>query len=232
MPSRVLKRPTRLQLTLAFLVVVLLGFAAFLLLPHLHVADLKAALHWVSQLCASVPPLVFVLFFAVLPYVGVPTSLLYVAAAGAYHPTWHAVGWSWFGLALNILLGHFLGRWLRGPITRLLARRGWRLPEVPARENWRLILLTRILPGLPLAAQNLLLAVANVPLPIYLFISLPVQMLFALGLVLSGGALFDGNIGLLFAGLCLLVALALFAHVAKNMYEARRRAAAHAAPRS
>jgi hypothetical protein len=47
-------------------------------------------------------------------------------------------------------------------------------------------------------------------------------MLFATGFVLAGDALFKGDTGLLIAGVCVIIAMTLLAHVAKTMYNARR----------
>jgi uncharacterized membrane protein YdjX (TVP38/TMEM64 family) len=169
-------------------------------------------------------PGLFVLGFTVLPYVGVPSSFFYLVAAGVYGPGYGAaLAWSWLGLAFNIILGYFIGsRWLRGPIARWLERRGRRLPQVPPDEVWRLVLLTRILPGPPLVAQNFLLAVAGVPFWPYLLYSLPVQMVMSLGLVIFGQGLFKGNSGLLITGGCAMVAVALIAHFVNKAYQKRR----------
>jgi uncharacterized membrane protein YdjX (TVP38/TMEM64 family) len=225
--SRVLSRPSRRQVALALVAALALAALAGFVLHEIGVAHVKSLLLSAKAWCATVNPLLFVLIFAIMPYVGVPTSALYVLAGSAYGP-WRALGWCWLGLLLNIILGYLIGSWLRGPISRWLERQGRKLPDVPSSETWKLILLTRILPGPPLVVQNLLLAVAGVPFPIYLLISFPVQMLFGFGFVFTGGAIFSGSTGLLITGVCALVALTLLAHVVKTMYEARRKAAATA----
>jgi len=222
--SRVLSRPSRRQVALAIVVALLVAAVAGFVLHEIGLAHVKSFLLSAKAWCAMVNPLLFVLIFAVMPYVGVPTSALYVLAGSAYGP-WRALGWCWLGLLLNIILGYVIGSWLRGPISRWLERKGRKLPDVPSSETWKLILLTRILPGPPLVVQNLLLAVAGVPFPLYLLISFPVQMLFGFGFVFTGGAIFSGSTGLLITGICALVALTLLAHVVKTMYAARRKAA-------
>jgi uncharacterized membrane protein YdjX (TVP38/TMEM64 family) len=224
MPSRPFARPSRLQIVLAIVALLILALLGGLILHEVGLTGLKSAMRRVADACAGVPPPVFVLAVTFLPYVGVPTSALYIVAGGAYGH-WPALGWSWLGLLLNMIVGYGIGSWLRGPISRRLERRGYRLPEVPPNEHWRLILLIRILPGPPLVVQNLLLAVAGVPFLTYLLVSMPAQMLFVLGFVFSGDALFKGSTGLLITGVCLLVALTLLAHIAKTIYDKHRRAA-------
>ncbi len=227
--SRAFSRPSRNQLALALLALLLLAVLAAFVIHAIGFAHLKSLAHTAIAWCATVNPLLFVLAFTFLPYVGVPSSLLYLLAASAYGPV-PALGWSCLALACNVTFGYVIGSWLRRPISGWLERKGRKLPEVPPSETWRLVLLTRILPGPPLVMQNLLLAVAGVPFLLYLAISLPVQFLLSAGLILTGGALFHGQKGLLIFGVCLIVALALLAHVVKTMYEARRRAAAAPPP--
>jgi uncharacterized membrane protein YdjX (TVP38/TMEM64 family) len=222
--SSVPARPSRRQVALAIVALLVLAALAGFILHEIGLANAKSFLHSAKAWLATVNPLVFVLIFTVMPYVGVPTSGLYVLAGSVYGP-WRALGWCWLGLLLNIILGYLIGSWLRGPISHWLEHQGRKLPDVPSSETWKLILLTRILPGPPLVVQNLLLAVAGVPFPLYLLISFPVQMLFGFGFVFTGGAIFSGSTGLLITGVCALVALTLLAHVVKTMYEARRKAA-------
>ena len=239
MPSLSALRLTRQHLVLALLGLFLAAFAGWFLLQNVSVAQIKDGMNMVTTWCASVHPLVFVLGFAILPYFGIPSSLLYLAAAAAYGQKsggswWSPLIWSWLGLALNIAFGYVIGaQWLRGPITRWLGRRNLRLPEVPPGEIWRLVILTRVLPGPPLIVQNLLLAVAGIPFRPYFCYSLPPQMLFATGFVVAGDALFKGDSGLLIVGICVIVAMTLLAHIAKTMYNTRRaRDAAQQTPTS
>jgi uncharacterized membrane protein YdjX (TVP38/TMEM64 family) len=223
MPSRLFARFSRRHFVLAAIGVLALAALAWAGLHFITLAQLKHAVHEAVDTCAKIDPLLFVLAFTLLPYVGIPSSPLYLLAAGAYG-TGPALAWSALALACNITFGYVIGQWLRRPISAWLNRRGHRLPEVPAHEVWRIILLLRILPGPPLVVQNLLLAVADVPFLLYMLISLPVQFLMILGIILTGGALFHGQKGLLILGVCLIIALALLAHIVKTMYENRRRA--------
>jgi uncharacterized membrane protein YdjX (TVP38/TMEM64 family) len=227
MPSPFSARFSRRQVVLALAAVVVLAAAVLAGLHFFTLAQVKSAVHQAVLECAKINPLLFVLAFTFLPYVGVPSSFLLLLAAGAYG-TGPALVWVALGQLCNISFGYLIGQWFRRPISAWLERRGRRLPDFPAHEFWRLIVLIRILPGPPLVVQNLLLAVANVPFLLYIVLSLPLQFLMATGIILTGGALFHGQKGLLIVGLCLIIALALLAHIVKTMYENRRRASASA----
>jgi len=178
--------------------------------------------HQVVGWCAGVNPLIYVLALALLPYVGVPTTVLYLVASQAYGQ-WYAILWSTLGLALNLPVGYWIGtRAFRQPIIRWLEKRGRKLPEVPSGEHAKLVVLTRILQGPPLIVQNLLLAVAGVPFAKYFLISMPIITATASALILAGGALAKGNTRLFVIGACAMVALALLSHVVKTTYDANR----------
>jgi uncharacterized membrane protein YdjX (TVP38/TMEM64 family) len=185
-------------------------------------ASAFATLKDLAHQAAEKSPAYYVGAVALLPYAGVPSSLLYLAAGTVYGSTMGIV-WSALGLALNLPLGYFVGKyWLRAPIARLLQKRGHKLLEVPPGELARLIVLMRIIPGPPLVVQNFLLAMAGVPFWQYYLISLPLTLLFAAGILLTGGALFEGNTKLVVAGVSLVIALTLLAHIVKTMHQAKK----------
>jgi uncharacterized membrane protein YdjX (TVP38/TMEM64 family) len=105
-------------------------------------------------------------------------------------------------------------------VTQWLDKKGWR-SEVPPGEFGWLVVLTRILPGPPLVAQNLFLAVAGVPFALYFIISLPLTLLYAAGFLLTSGALFEGNSKLVIVGVSLIVALSILAYIVKSMQKTK-----------
>jgi hypothetical protein len=57
----------------------------------------------------------------------------------------------------------------------------------------------------------------------YYILSLPLTLLFAAGILLTGGALFEGNAKLVVAGVSLVIALTLLAHIVKTMHQNRQK---------
>ena len=222
MPMRIIARHPRKILALAVVMILVLAGICCLAAAGMNFSDIIESLKKLVRWCANANPIFYVLALAVLPYLGVPSSFIYFVAGSVYGPA-KGFGWSVLGLALNLVLGYLIGtRWLRGPITRWLDRRGWR-PEVPPGEFGRLVVLTRILPGPPLVAQNFFLALAGVPFAQYFILSLPLTLLYAAGFLLTSGALFEGNSKLVILGVSLMVALALFAHIVKTIQKAKQK---------
>jgi len=222
MPTKIIARHPRKFAALAVACVAVLAGIFYLSATGTHLADVMDALKKLVRWCADANPIFYVLALGILPYLGVPSSFIYFVAGSVYGPT-KGICWSAVGLALNLVLGYVIGtRWLREPITRWLDRRGWR-PEVPPGEFGRLVVLTRIIPGPPLVAQNFFLALAGVPFAQYFILSLPLTLLYAAGFLLTSGALFQGNSKLVILGVSLIIALALLAHVVKSMQKAKQK---------
>jgi uncharacterized membrane protein YdjX (TVP38/TMEM64 family) len=223
MPTKIIARHPRKIAALGVFVVLVVGVVFYLYATGVKYAEVRETLTNFVTWCANTNPIFYVLALAVLPYLGVPSSLIYLVAGSIYSNPAKSVGWSALGLALNLTLGYVIGtRWLRGPVTRWLDQRGW-LREVPPGEFGRLVVLTRIIPGPPLVAQNFFLALAGVPFGLYFILSLPLALLYAAGFLLTSGALFKGNGKLVILGVSLMVALALLSHIVKTMQKAKQK---------
>lgn len=134
-------------------------------------------------------PAVLLLAAAVLPLVGMPASPLWFTAGvrlGTLAGFWLCTG----ALLINFTAGYWLARWgLRSSLTLWFSRRGWRIPEIPAKDEALTILLLRVTPGVPLCVQNYLLGLAGVKFSRYLLLSIPAQAAYALAFVWLGDSL-------------------------------------------
>ncbi|MDP0501362.1 MAG: VTT domain-containing protein [Verrucomicrobiota bacterium JB022] len=131
-------------------------------------------------------PVWFVVLASLLPIVGFPISLVYLAA-GATFPWW--MGWLLcsLSLAINLSLSWLLGRLvLRRPITALMQHTGYRLPDISTTNRFRLAFLLRTVPGIPFWAQNFLLALTDLPFFHYWLISWSTQSVLAAGMCWLG----------------------------------------------
>ena len=165
-------------------------------------------------------PIGVILFasIALLPLVGIPVSPLWVAG-GATLGIPAGVGIALVGLFCNLAIAFWLAHHsLRAFIKSWLDRRGWSLPNVDSTTSYRLTLLVRVTPGLPLFAQNYLLGVAGVPFPAYIWVSMAVQGAYAIAFVVFGEAALSGRLGILVTALLAIAALAiLFSLVLKRL---------------
>lgn len=177
--------------------------------------------YWVSLLQAGrafieLHPWALVLAVAILPGLGFPISPLLILFGIIIGPR--------YGLPMACLLGvtaqGLCTLWtyglasgpLRGLLNRYVLQKK-QLPQLTDRNALRLGLVMRITPGLPYALQNVILGVMGLKLKPYLLVSLPITSLYTIGFIVTGGALFHGNMGLILAGILLLIALILLTRI-------------------
>lgn len=131
-------------------------------------------------------------FVAVLPIFGFSIALVYLVVGAAFG--------GWMGLvvvgeatAVHLLGSHWIARsFLRAPVERFLKRRKHQLPELPEGEEWAVVLMAALVPGLPYFVRNYLLALSGIPLRTYFWICWPVYV-FRSSLVIFMGD-FSGDI--------------------------------------
>jgi len=113
---------------------------------------------------------------AVLPLFGFPIVVVYLVAGARFGPIGGGV------VVAAVTACHLIGTnllvrsILRGPLERLLRRRGQHLPVVPEDEHAAVALIAGLVPGLPYWLRNYLLALGGVRLKFMLAICLPIYV--------------------------------------------------------
>lgn len=162
----------------------------------------------IEQWGGSHPWLIFAALL-VLPGVGCPGSVLLVLAGAVWGPTPASCGLALLAIGLNIVWTHVLAA---GPgraiILRVLGERWKRWEGMGGTNRLQLAVMLRMTPGMPLFVQNYVLGLLQVPLLHSLAVALPITGLYVCGFVLTGGAIFEGRVGLAVSGLGLVVAAA------------------------
>jgi uncharacterized membrane protein YdjX (TVP38/TMEM64 family) len=165
-------------------------------------------------------PAVLVLIIATLPGIGVPISPLLVLLGIVMAPR--------FGLPMTCAIGiaatSFCSTWTyllaNGPLRNWLKNsllKKWELPELSEQSALRIGLMIRITPGIPYPLQNVALGVMGMRLRTYLLASIPPQSLYTIGLIVTGGALFEGQAGIALSGVLFLIVVV----IATRMYRKR-----------
>jgi uncharacterized membrane protein YdjX (TVP38/TMEM64 family) len=184
------------------------------------VQEVKHGWQVVFDACAGAGPGVFFSAMALLPTAGVPMSPFALAAGplfGAQLGTPLVIGLGLAAITFNLTLSYWLARrWLRPVLARLVARLGYRLPEVERGDATDLIVLLRVTPGPPFFVQNYLLGLAEVPFVPYLAISCAVQWSFNVAFILFGDALSQGRGRTALLALGLLMALVAGTHLVRK----------------
>jgi uncharacterized membrane protein YdjX (TVP38/TMEM64 family) len=129
------------------------------------IAHLKAA-----------PPWIFGVFISVLPLVGFSITLVNVVV-GARFGGLAGLTWIAAATAVHLIGSHVIARTvLRRPVEAWIKRRKYRLPRYAKDEPVALTLLGALVPGLPYAVRNYLLAASGVPFRIFFLVCWPVYV--------------------------------------------------------
>jgi len=189
-----MRHPSKIAFTRAALVGAALALALALIFCH---AAIRASALQAVDLFRRAGVFPFFAALAVLPAVGFPLSAFFVVAGPVYGPIlgpWHVVLYGTLAMAVDIALSYGISAYpLRPLAARLAGRAGYRLPEIAADRAWKLILLVRIVPGVPFFVQSGLLGLARVPFGAYLLISLAVESVYFVGAVFLGTAALTGD---------------------------------------
>jgi uncharacterized membrane protein YdjX (TVP38/TMEM64 family) len=207
-PKRRLKRKLPLLLVLGVVLLI-----AVLLLWQRH----PEAIYWLWLLDAGHSllkenPWTLFVFMATLPGLGFPSSatLMLFGVVVAPHYGMPAA------VALAITAQSLCSIWTyglaAGPLKRLLRRsllRERALPEMSKHNAVRLGLILRLTPGTPYALQNIILGIMGMRFRDYLLVSIPTTSLWTACFVITGGAIFKGQLGWAITGLVILIVVIL-----------------------
>ena len=161
----------RWKIAIGLLVVAALGVLAYFHRESLTKESIIAFGH-------SLPPILLILAFLILPLLGVPLSIFLVLAGLRFGLVWGMVV-----TTVCIFFHHYLGYWiahsyLRTKILRYAERKGHKVPKVGDESPvWFTVLFTSI-HGPPYAFKLYLLALTDVPFKIFCYVGAPVYIAF------------------------------------------------------
>jgi len=172
--------------------------AAYFLLPRV---DLGGTLAWLR----AAGPWLFYLAFALLTLIGLPSTPFFIIAGAAF-PLWQNLAGATFGMLLHFLLAYLISsRWLRQSIRRLLDKRGMAPPEVEPGNEWKVALMIKFAPGVPMFIKSYLMGVAGIPLKVFMVVSMASTWIYALAVLTMGKSAMEGHSGWFLGGVALLV---------------------------
>ncbi len=168
----------------------------------------------------GVPLICYSLVIFALPIFFLPvTPVFFIAAArvGEF-PIWEIVFFCCLGVTLNIAFSYYISRKFGAFLRRKLDARGVSVPRLPEKHQYAFVFLMRLIPGNPLAAQNYVLGLAEVPFFKYAVVSLPIQYLQIFGYVYLGDGFLTGGLGKIVAVVACFAVLAVFARILDKKY--------------
>jgi uncharacterized membrane protein YdjX (TVP38/TMEM64 family) len=205
------------------IVLLVLGAVGVLVLRGLDWrAWLEVGMGWVR----SAGPVAFFVAMAIAPGLGVPVIPFDLAAGPVFGEQLGmplVVALSIASLCVNMLLTYALARRaLRPVLEKLMARLGYRLPQMDAGDLVDLTIVMRVTPGMPFCVQNYLLGLAGVPFVRYVLISVGVIGVYTAGIVLFGDALLHGKGKMAIVAVSLLIVAVVITHWARKHYAKKK----------
>eukprot|EP01031_Cornospumella_fuschlensis_P004859 gene4859-6078_t len=146
---------------------------------------------------------------AVLPAAGAPLMAFTLSAGEAFGAQLSMAGVIVLALtmiALNLALTYWLARYaLRPLLTNLVTRYGYKIPSITKKNALSVALVVRLTPGPPFFLQGYILGLAEVPFRLYMMVSWLCVMPWAVGAIVMGQGILNGNFKVAATGLGLIV---------------------------
>lgn len=168
---------------------------------------ITAVVDWIS-----VHPWALILSLATLPGLGFPISPIFILFGAVLAPKFGMFNTCVIGILAQSICSAWAYALAAGPLRDLILKyllKNRPLPALTAQNAWRMGFILRITPGIPYALQNFVLGVIRLPFRTYMLVSVPIQSIYCVGFIVSGGAIFSGRIGLAISVVVLLIALIL-----------------------
>ena len=171
--------------------------------------DVGEAIEQGMALIRRAGPVAFFLGMALLPAVGAPLTLFTIPAGEAFAPQMTlggVIAVTLVAVALNLALTYWLAhRAFRPLLERWVTRYGYRVPRVSAGNALTVALLVRLTPGPPFFLQSYILGLAAVPFRLYMIVSWLAVLPWAVGAVVLGRGILNGNFKVAAIGLGVIV---------------------------
>ncbi|MBM9604965.1 TVP38/TMEM64 family protein [Desulfopila inferna] len=201
------------------LLIAKLGFLAIFLATAFYLIHSHNLLVILKEyLESNINPVFFLLLMLILPIVGVPLSFFLVLVGmkfGTAEGVLLSAAVMLFHMAATYFLIHsFLRKW----IYALLKFFHIPVPEIKGDHNKWHAFIFMLIPGLPYAVKNNLLAMTGMPLLPYLTINWVAQFGLSIPLIILGSAVMEMNLAILGIALALLLAAYLLQYFLRKKY--------------
>jgi uncharacterized membrane protein YdjX (TVP38/TMEM64 family) len=187
--------------------------------------DYRVIVHRGLEVIRSTGPVTFLVATAFLPAFGAPLSVFTLTAGELFAPAMTMPGVivaMMVAIAANLAFTYYLARYaLRPVLSKVIRRYGYSIPSV-TRENALSIALTiRLTPGPPFAVQSYMLGLAEVPFRLYMIVSWLCILPWAVGAIVVGKGVFNGNFMLVSYGIGVIAVATFVVNILRKKYVKR-----------
>jgi uncharacterized membrane protein YdjX (TVP38/TMEM64 family) len=158
----------------------------------------------------------------VLPVFGAPLTPFTIVSGEAFAPRMTlpgAMAAMLLAIAGNQALTYWMARYaLRPVLSALAARYGYSVPALTKGNELSAILFFRLTPGIPFFVQSYVLGLARVPFVLYMVASWLANLPMAVGAIVLGKGVFNGNFRMVVVGLSVLAATIVSVHWIRRRY--------------
>jgi uncharacterized membrane protein YdjX (TVP38/TMEM64 family) len=167
-------------------------------------------------------PVAFFTAMAVLPALGAPLMAFTIPAGEVFRDQLGlggVIACALAVIAINLAFAYWLSRYaLRPLLTGWLKRYGYSVPRITPENALNVLLVVRLTPGPPYALQCALLGVAEAPFRLYMIVSWLAVLPWAVGAIVLGQGLLNGNFRVVMIGAGVLVAAVVGVQWARKKY--------------
>ena len=167
-------------------------------------------------------PWTFFAATAILPAFGAPLSVFTITAGELFAPQMTMAGViaaTLAAIAVNLAFTYWLAHNAVRPIlSKVIRRYGYSIPTVTKANALSIALAIRLTPGPPFAMQSYMLGLSGVPFRLYMVVSWLCILPWALGALVLGKGLFNGNFKLVIYGVGVIVVATLIVHAIRKRY--------------
>jgi uncharacterized membrane protein YdjX (TVP38/TMEM64 family) len=167
-------------------------------------------------------PVAFFTAMAVLPALGAPLMAFTIPAGEVFRDQLGlggVIACALVVIAINLAFAYWLSRYaLRPLLMGWLKKYGYSVPRITPENALNVLLVVRLTPGPPYALQCALLGVAEAPFRLYMIVSWLAVLPWAVGAIVLGQGLLNGNFRVVMIGAGVLVAAVVGVQWARKKY--------------
>ena len=201
---------------------VLAVVAAVLVLKGL---DYRVLVQRGLEVIRSTGPVTFLVATAFLPAFGAPLSVFTLTAGELFAPAMTMPGVivaMMVAIAANLAFTYYLARYaLRPVLSKVIRRYGYSIPSVTPENALSVALTLRLTPGPPFALQSYMLGLAEVPFRLYMIVSWLCILPWAVGAIVVGKGVFNGNFMLVSYGIGVIAVATFVVNILRKKYVKR-----------